>query len=98
MAYFALLDGNKVVNVLVADSVAALGEAGLIYTPVDVTQEAIRPSVDWTLENGIWYPNTLSEASRPLWTASGFVTAIDAEVIEETPAVEAPKKKEKSKE
>lgn len=96
MAYFALLDGNKVVNVLVADSVADLGEEALIYAPVDVTYEAIRPSVDWTLENGIWYPNTLSEAIRPLWTASGFESAIDAEVVD-TPAVEAPKKKEKSK-
>lgn len=97
MAYFALLDGNKVVNVLVADSVAALGEQGLIHTPVDVTYESIRPSVDWTLEDGVWYPNTLSEAARPLWTASGFVNAIDAEVIEEAPVIEAPKKKEKSK-
>jgi hypothetical protein len=94
MAYYALLDGNKVVNVLVADSVADLGEAGQLYTAVDVTHQAVRPAAGWTLENEIWYPETIAGVARSLWNGAGFDAVIEAE--EEAPAIED-KKKEKSK-
>ena len=56
MANFALLSNGKVVHHHVAASIAELGNDALIYDVVDVTTVYPQPSVNWTLEDGVWFP------------------------------------------
>lgn len=83
MGYFALMSGNRVEHVVVAESAEDIVGGADYYTAVDVTDLYPRPSVNWTLENNIWYPDTLTGVSKTLWNGIGFDTPV--EVHEEKP-------------
>lgn len=99
MAKYALIDGIKVAQVIVADNEDALGVMGQLFDVVDVTHLVPQPAQKWTLENGVFYP-PMNTAFKALWNGTGFddPNVIDAEVIEEdTKEIEAPAKGKKAK-
>ena len=99
MAQYALLDGENVIQVLVADDEASLGVMGQIYETVDVTHTTPQPSRGWKLKAGIWTPPGILPTREHLWNGNGFDddNIIDGEVVEEKSALEAPEAKEEPK-
>ena len=94
MANYALLSNGKVINHLLAASVADLGEQASIYDVVDVTTVYPQPSVNWTLEGDVWFPPRTTDKSKTDWNGAGFNDpAITVELIQA--ALEAPKKSAK---
>lgn len=92
MAKYALIDGTNVSQVAVADSEEGLGVLAQLFETVDVTSLVPQPSKGWTYEGGIFYPPKLSDSAKSLWNGAGFTdpNIIDAEVVEEKAAIEAP--------
>ena len=90
MAKYALIDATIVDSVVVASSEESLGVLAQIFGVIDVTSVVPQPSKGWTYENGIFYPPKLTEAAKALWNGTSFEdpNIIDAEVVEETPAIE----------
>lgn len=90
MAKYALIDGTLVNSVVVADSEEGLGVMASLFEVIDVTALVPQPSKDWTYEGGIFYPPKLTDAAKALWDGKTFTdpNIIDAEVVEETPAIE----------
>jgi len=99
MAKYALLDGNQVTQVLVADNEDGLGVIGQLFQSIDITYVTPQPSKGWTLEDGVFYPPRLQPSAKALWNGTTFTDSeiIDAEVVEEAPAVEAPTTTRKKK-
>jgi hypothetical protein len=90
MANYALLSNGKVINHLLAASVADLGEQASIYDVVDVTNVYPQPSVNWTLEGDVWFPPRTLDKTKTDWNGAGFNDpAITVELIQA--ALEAPK-------
>jgi len=85
MAYIALMDGNQVKHLVVATLGQDLGPDVAHLTQVDVTDAEPRPTVGWTFENGVWYPDTLTGVSRTLWNGTGFDEAEEVIEVEEVP-------------
>lgn len=99
MAKYALIDGTKVSQVIVADSEDAIGVMGQLFDVVDVTHLVPQPAAKWSYENGVFYPQMTVEAKK-LWNGTSFEdpNVIDAEVIEEeVKEIEAPAKGKKAK-
>jgi len=99
MAKYALIDGTKVAQVVVADSEEAIGVMGQLFDVVDVTWLTPQPAQNWSVENGVFYPPMTAEAKK-LWNGAGFddPNVVDAEVIEEeVKEIEAPAKGKKAK-
>lgn len=90
MAKYALIDGNEVNQVIVAENEEGLGVLGELFPSIDVTYLTPQPSKGWTYEGGIFYPPKLQPSAKALWDGTTFTNSeiIDAEVIEETPAIE----------
>lgn len=92
MAKYALVDGDKITQVQVADSIDALGPLGLIFEVVDITGLDPEPSRGWERHDNGWCPPAVTDAAKALWTGAGFEAAEE----EETKAVEAPKEEKKA--
>jgi hypothetical protein len=88
MAKYALLEGNKIASVHVADSIEALGDFNLLFEVVEVTGLDPEPARGWERHEGAWVPPAVPEAAKALWNGTGFD---DANAIE-APAEEEPKK------
>jgi len=87
MANFALIQNGKVEHVFVANSVADLGEVGLLYDVLDVTSAYPAPSVGWTLKDGVWFP------TRGISSDVTIIPEITPELIASSnAAIEAPTK------
>jgi hypothetical protein len=99
MAKYALLDGNEITQVLVADNEDGLGVMGQLFETIDITHITPQPSKGWTYEGGVFYPARLQPSAKALWDGTTFTNSeiIDAEVVEEAPAVEAPTTTRKKK-
>jgi len=96
MANYALLSNGKVINNLIAASVADLGEQASIYDVVDVTHAYPQPSINWVLEGDVWFPPRITDKSKTEWNGMGFNDpAITVELIQA--ALEAPKDDSESK-
>jgi hypothetical protein len=97
MAQYALLDGENVIQVLVADNEASLGVMGQIYETVDVTHTVPQPSRGWKLKAGVWTPPGILPNREHLWNGINFDddNIIDAEEIEPTKALTDGKKDKK---
>lgn len=90
MANYALIQNGKVEHVFVANSVADLGEVGLLYDVLDVTSAFPAPSVGWTLKDGVWFP------PRGISSDVTTVPEITPELITSAnPVLEAPSGKSK---
>lgn len=100
MAQYALVINNKVSNFVVADSEEALGEVAFIYDAVvDVTSMDPQPGNGWSYEGGVFYPPKIDDATKALWTGTGFSAVEDVEAAaaaeeESVKAVTSSKKKE----
>ena len=90
MAKYALIDGTFVNSVVVANSEEGLGVMAQLFEVIDVTAIVPQPSKDWSYEGGIFYPPKLSDAAKAMWDGKTFTdpNIIDAEVVEETLAIE----------
>lgn len=90
MANYALIQNGKIEHVFVANSVADLGEVGLIYDVLDVTSAYPAPSVGWTIKDGVWY------APRSIESNITVIPEVTPELIAAAqPALEAPTGKSK---
>ena len=90
MAKYALIDGNEINQVIVAENEEGLGVLGELFPAMDISHLTPQPSKGWTLEDGIFYPPRLQPSAKALWNGTTFTDSevIDAEVVEETPAIE----------
>jgi hypothetical protein len=90
MANYALIQNSKIEHVFVANSVADLGEVGLIYDVLDVTSAYPAPSVGWKIKDGVWY------APRSIESNITVIPEVTPELIAAAqPALEAPTGKSK---
>ena len=89
MAKYALVDGDRITQVQVADSEDALGPLALLFEVVQIDGLDPEPSRDWERVNGVWCPPGLPEDAKALWNGAGF---------EDAAALEAPADEEEEEE
>lgn len=92
MAKYALVDGDRITQVQVAESEDALGPLALLFEVVQIDGLDPEPARDWERVNGVWAPPGVPEAAKALWNGVGFEGAAEIEAPEEE---EAPAKKGK---
>ncbi len=72
MAKFALVDDNRITQVMVAEDENSLGTVGLLFEVVNIDGLDPEPARDWERVNGVWTPPGIPEAVKPLWNGAGF--------------------------
>lgn len=89
MAKYALVDGDRITQVQVAESEDALGPLALLFEVVQIDGLDPEPSRDWERVNGVWCPPGVPEAAKELWDGTGF---------NGTEAIEAPAEEDEEEE
>ena len=85
MAKYALVDGDRITQVQVAENEDALGPLALLFEVVQIDGLDPEPSRDWERVNGVWCPPGVPEAAKALWDGVGFngAEAIEAPAEED---------------
>lgn len=83
MAKYALVDGDRITQVQVAESEDALGPLALLFEVVQIDGLDPEPSRDWERVNGVFCPPGVPEAAKALWNGVGFEGAAEIEAPEE---------------
>ena len=72
MATYALISGNSVVNVVVADTEADLGVMANIYDVKNISGLNPQPSKGWVVSGDTYIPPKVGAAAAANWHGAGF--------------------------
>jgi len=72
MAKYALISGGTVVNTVVADSEADLGNFGLIFDIKDISNLDPQPSRGWAVHGDSFIAPKVFGAAKDAWNGAGF--------------------------
>jgi len=72
MATYALISGNSVVNVVVADTEADLGPVANVYDVKNISGLNPQPSKGWAVSGDTFIPPKVGAAAAANWHGAGF--------------------------